>query len=203
MPRSSLSQPSPTTRERSPEEVDQLCRLWARHAISLAHKFNSDPETESDALLGLWKAARSWDPSKSGFKTYLAYRVSGEIKDGFRDRDHLSRNARKKDDGTDERLHRPLSFEELQAAMPNWEVADPAPDVFVELAQEAELARRVEALFAYASMALDWRSYEVLHLYYREGLRLHQIGKHLGVTESRVCQIINRAERILKEQLNG
>lgn len=201
-PPSSASLPSPRTGDQPPTEED-LCRDWAQYVRGIARKYSADPATESDALLGLVLAARSWDPSKSNFRTYLNHRIPGAIIDGFRDRDHLSRSLRKKlkdADGTDARLRYPASLNHLQEEI-GFDAPDTAQDVFQEIREEALLSRRVEALFAYASMALDWRHYQALHLYYREGIPLWQIGEQLGVTESRVSQMMKKSEDTLKRQL--
>ncbi|RMG16463.1 MAG: FliA/WhiG family RNA polymerase sigma factor [Planctomycetota bacterium] len=65
----------------------------------------------------------------------------------------------------------------------------------------ASLSERQEAL-AEALAALPPREREVLGLYYMEGLLLREIGKLLGVSESRVCQLHTRALYMLRQQLS-
>src|SRR5262249_12412304 len=61
----------------------------------------------------------------------------------------------------------------------------------------AELRRRLAERIA----GLPGREQTVLSLYYREGLSLKEIGKLLGVTESRACQIHGSAVRSLRASL--
>ena len=61
--------------------------------------------------------------------------------------------------------------------------------------------REVKTLLASAVQGVRDREQEVLRLYYYENLTLSQIGKILGVTESRVSQIHSGAVRKLRESL--
>lgn len=128
------------------------------------------------------------------------HRIPGAILDGKRNRDHLSRHTRKKlgADDCDVRLRPPVSLEEL--CEEGYDPTDRAGDGWLqELREEAETLKRVEALFTYAAMALPPREYEVLRLYYREGLKLWEIGEGLGVTESRCSQLLKRAQDTLRQ----
>lgn len=72
--------------------------------------------------------------------------------------------------------------------------ADDGPDRIVELEDlRRGLARAIEEL--------PERERDVVALYYHEGLTLAEIGKVLGVTESRVCQIHGKAVAQLRRQL--
>lgn len=71
-------------------------------------------------------------------------------------------------------------------------------------APEASLsfeARETRALLATAIQGVRDREQEVLRLYYFENLTLAQIGRILGVTESRVSQIHSGAVKKLRESL--
>jgi RNA polymerase sigma factor for flagellar operon FliA len=64
--------------------------------------------------------------------------------------------------------------------------------------ETVEKKELVEAL-ARALATLPPRSQQILSLYYREECTLREIGAILGVTESRVSQIVSEATRTLKK----
>lgn len=72
---------------------------------------------------------------------------------------------------------------------------------------ERVVAQEDASLLAAAVECLDERDRLVLALYYQEGLTLKEIGRVLGVTESRVCQLhgkaINKLRSMLKEMSAG
>ena len=78
----------------------------------------------------------------------------------------------------------------------NWEagtLADMIPDEHAS-APEAELERQAERdILAKAIDALPETEHTVVSLYYYEGLTLKEIGRVLGVTESRACQVHGKA----------
>lgn len=62
----------------------------------------SDEADENDlfsfGLTGLWDAGKKFDPSQGiKFETYAVQRIRGEILDGIRQNDHVSRTLRKKE----------------------------------------------------------------------------------------------------------
>jgi RNA polymerase sigma factor FliA len=59
------------------------------------------------------------------------------------------------------------------------------------------------ALVADAILALSPRLQQILALYYQEECTLREIGKILGVTESRVCQLHTEAMRQLRRRVAG
>jgi RNA polymerase sigma factor for flagellar operon FliA len=72
--------------------------------------------------------------------------------------------------------------------------ASEAPDAAISKEQEVALMRE-------AILELGQQERTVLTLYYFEELKLHQIAKILGVTESRVSQICAKAIKRLREKL--
>ncbi|WP_324717740.1 RNA polymerase sigma factor WhiG [Carboxydochorda subterranea] len=74
------------------------------------------------------------------------------------------------------------------------DAASPSP------AEEAE-ERDLERMLAQAIDRLPERERLVIALYYKEGLTLKEIGRVLGVTESRVCQIHTKAIVRLRSHL--
>lgn len=77
--------------------------------------------------------------------------------------------------------------------------ADPTmPDPF-----RVAAAREVRDLLARAVETLPDRLKLVASLYYREGMKLSEIGARLGVTEARACQLRGEAVRQLRDVLQG
>ncbi len=64
-------------------------------------------------------------------------------------------------------------------------------------------AREVRDLLTRAMDCLPDRLNLVASLYYREGLKLSEIGARLGVTEARACQLRGEAVRRLREIMNS
>jgi RNA polymerase sigma factor for flagellar operon FliA len=63
-------------------------------------------------------------------------------------------------------------------------------------------ARETSRLLALSFAQLPERDHQVLWSYYVENLTLAEIGRRLGVTESRVCQLRGRAIARLREKFN-
>lgn len=81
---------------------------------------------------------------------------------------------------------------------PAMNLPDEREDISERMAQEGEEERLVAAM-----KQLSEREQQVLSFYYYEGLSLKEIGKVLGVTESRVSQIHGRALSALRAMLQA
>jgi RNA polymerase sigma factor for flagellar operon FliA len=64
-------------------------------------------------------------------------------------------------------------------------------------------SQETRALLLGAIAELTERDRRVIHLYYVEGLTLAEVGEHVGVSESRVCQIHSKAMLALRTKLSG
>lgn len=85
------------------------------------------------------------------------------------------------------------------AAMEPYDMVD---STSAEPADQA--ARREELVLVEAAItALPERERQVMVLYFSEGLYLREIGELLGVTESRICQILACAERKVRVKLDA
>ena len=175
---------------------------------------------ESAGVLGLVEAANNFDPERGNqFSTFAFLRVRGAILDELRrncplpqqmlERVALVRKAHKElpppvtvpalaaatglsDDEVADclaaiRMTRMVSLEG-RAEMVGTRLDDRAerPDV---LAERAELGR----LLADALAALPERERLIVTLYYKEDLRLKEIGQVLKLSESRVSRLLNAA----------
>jgi RNA polymerase sigma factor FliA len=80
-------------------------------------------------------------------------------------------------------------------------LADSLPDAGAEDPMSAMETRETRRLLAEAVGELAERDRTVVGLYYVENLTLAEIGRVLGVTESRVCRLHTRAVRRLRTRL--
>lgn len=62
-------------------------------------------------------------------------------------------------------------------------------------------SRETRALLLGAIAELPERERRVIHLYYVEGLTLAEVGEHVGVSESRICQIHSKTMLALRTKL--
>jgi RNA polymerase sigma factor for flagellar operon FliA len=188
----------------------ELTREHVQYAERIAWK-HSTPENFEDicgyAMIGLVQAAERFDPSHgSDFLAYASSRIRGAAVDGARELDRLSRRDRHREGELGDLLRRRVSaLLELDAPIPAedgeiesaYEVI-PNPDVPDPL-EEAIATDRQEAIAAALTRAIDSGALTVLQAmavtfrYYDDGMTQREIGEVLGVTESRVCQLLGGA----------
>jgi len=174
-------------------------------------------------MLGLIDAADRFDPSRGiPFEAYSRRRIQGAILDALRAEDHLTRRERRtgrEADRAEERMRtrvkRELTAEETDRARRGVPRTLPHSQTFVpvEDADDGTLDTSLDA-FACLSRAEDVgrlrdavvtlpeRERQILALYYEEELTYREIGSILGVTESRICQILRGVQRKLKDRLS-
>jgi RNA polymerase sigma factor for flagellar operon FliA len=175
-------------------------------------------------VIGLMEAIDRYDETRGvKFELYAINRIKGSIRDALRKEDTLTRRQREKfrrvneaineldiEDITDEKVANKLgvdvdAYHELLEEI-NPIVVTSVEELLEEKGQEipdkGELVEEniiekeeIDAL-ANSISKLDERERYILSLYYYEGLTLKQIGKVLGITESRVSQL--HAQIILK-----
>ncbi len=143
-------------------------------------------------LVGLVQAARRYRGDRgASFGAYAARRVRGQILDALRERDPLTRSARR-------------AFREAQRASEEGGTAAPAAKPYQEISLDrigdvAEVHRapehRDERWPMVASALRDLAPLErrVLVLSYGRGLTLREIGGEVGLSESGVCRLRARA----------
>jgi len=185
---------------------------------------------QSAATLGLVEAANKYDPARGvEFKAYAYTRVRGAALDELRrncplpqemvQRVVLVRNAYRE-------LRPPVSVERLaeltglaydevvdclaairMTRMVSWEDSCQSHIVRLDDAHERPHSAMERAeqkqLLAEAIERLPERERRVVTLYYLEDLRLKEIGKVLGLSESRVSRLLNSAVFQLGERLRA
>jgi RNA polymerase sigma factor FliA len=180
----------------------------------------------SDGVLGLMDAIERFEPARGlSFQTFAVPRIRGSIIDGMRSMDFVPRSVRDKlrlihraQVTLEERLGRAPEDTELarEVGIPVQQLRDLSRqansnhanlddfDLADELASAAD--HHVEQGDVNASLMrvvdqLVERDQVIIALYYFEGLTLAEIGRVLGVTESRVSQVHRRATNTLRDKL--
>jgi len=179
---------------------------------------------------GLVRAVDAYDPSRNDrFEPYAESRIRGAILDELRAADVLTRHGRSRMAKVsrtiaqlEHSLKRAPTEEEIAKAL-DLPLAE-YQQLAMELARGPAIGRLGEhdpddvasaaldpsALFAEAELrghlvkaiqSLPERSQQVLALYYQHDCTQAEIGKVLGVTESRVCQILGEATARLRAKL--
>lgn len=182
----------------------------------------------SDGVIGLMDAIERFDPGRGlTFQTFAVPRIRGSIIDGMRAMDFVPRSVRDKlraiqqaQVALENRLGRIPDDDEVAGAtglgvqqvrdlvkqasgshanLDDFDLADElssATDAVVEQGDvNASLMKVVDEL--------SQRDQVVIALYYYEGLTLAEIGRVLGVTESRVSQVHSRATSLLRAKLTA
>lgn len=150
-------------------------------------------------ILGLVQAARRYEPETGAtFGAYAARRVRGQVLDALRERDPLTRTARKAfrlAREQDPELPAPIVEISLDAYLDTGR--DPTgTDATAGAAVSCRAARdrRWEGV-AMALRSLSKVERSVLVLSYVRGLTLREIGARVGLSESGVCRLRARALR--------
>jgi RNA polymerase sigma factor for flagellar operon FliA len=177
-------------------------------------------------MLGLMDAVDRFEEHREiPFEAYARTRIQGAILDALRAEDHLSRRDRRKgreadraEDRLRSRLKREPDIDEIDKARGGVPRTLPHGMAFVSIddADDSLLADRgpCDAFAALATSEthgqlraavaqLDERDRVILSLYYEQELTYREIGGILGVTESRICQLLRAAHGKLRGELSG
>ena len=151
-------------------------------------------------VLGLVQAAQRYRDDRGPFVAYAARRVKGQVLDALRERDPLTRSAR--------RAFR--AARELDVELPNpvTEISldkcldagyEPQPSVEVRAGERGPRDERWPVV-ARELRSLPPVERNVLVLSYGRGLTLKEIGRQVGLSESGVCRVRSRAIAKMKRR---
>lgn len=197
IPQSRTDQPTPepTQYELEIEQWESL--VWYvvnRLKPRLPHSV-SEEELFSAGMVGLLKAARSYDASRGAeFKTYAYHRIRGAMLDELRTLDFLPRSMR-------DRMKEEGRQAPAVVGLPTDEDGSESLEVESAIAGAIENEELAEALQE-AIRSLPEKMRLVMHFYYNEGCRMREIGARLSLTESRVSQIHSAAVARLRRDLH-
>ena len=145
-------------------------------------------------VLGLVQAAQRYrDDTGAPFGAYAARRVRGQVLDALRDRDPLTRSAR--------RAYRAAREQDADLPPPVVEVSlDRCIEVGLEPPQPTAIVRDRCRSDQWQRVARQLRALaplerKVLVLSFARGLTLKEIGAQIGLSESGVCRLRARALR--------
>lgn len=207
------------------EHLPLVRQVLRRMLRGLPERVDRD-NLESAGLLGLVEAAQQFDPAQgTAFPVFATLRIRGAMLDELRRNCPLPQAvvrqwrvlraayARLNGPATPETLAEATGFsvEEVEACLEAvrmtraeaWhdELADELPqrsDDGIPAWEQAEQLRVVAGLIE----RLPTQMRIAMTLYYRDGLRLKEIGEVLQLSESRVSRILSRAELQLREHLD-
>jgi len=177
-------------------------------------------------LIGLMDAVDRFEEDRAiPFEAYASSRIQGAILDALRAENHLSRTDRRRGREADKaeeqlraKLRREPSVEELRKVRKGVPQTLPHGLAFIafdEESAEAGVGSDNEGEDAFQRVAagetsvalkaavefLEERDRLILSLYYEQELTYREIGAILGVTESRICQLLRQAHGKLREML--
>lgn len=173
------------------EHVDEIekAALTAYRMYVRSHKVPRHDQDDilADARLGACQAASRWSPDRGkSMHSWAVTRAHGEIVDGARRMLHGTRTYPRYDHSLDEMVesgkHSPFLLANQQ---------DPI-EVIEDVLAASQIATKVLAM-------LPEKLRYVMHKKYFEGMDLVQIGKELGVTGSRACQMHTQAVKMIRE----
>lgn len=151
-------------------------------------------DAEGFGMIGLCHAAKKFDPSrKVRFGTFAALRIRGAIRDGLREIDHLTRNHRaaiKRGEAADVRLG--------SLAFVVGRNDDGAATTLGDLVGRNDPAPRDPGFWRAATKGLVPLERDALLFYFRDGLTMGSVGARLGLSESRISQVLSEAIRRLR-----
>jgi RNA polymerase sigma factor FliA len=184
--------PEPNTVETRIVAHLQFARAVASRSIDPRCRGADREDLIAWGLVGLVQAAHRYRGDRgASFGAYAARRVRGQILDALRERDPLTRSARR-------------AFRAAQRASEDGVEAAPATPPYVEVSLDRigdvpevprAAGRRDERWPRVASALRDLTPLErrVLVLSYGRGLTLREIGGEIGLSESGVCRLRARA----------
>jgi RNA polymerase sigma factor FliA len=180
-----------------PDYLEELMPRIRRQAKKIMSNFtHGSHDVEDLAQVGAMAALRARPRWREGggatWQNYAIYRTRGAMIDELRKLDHVPRLERTRAKGEGRELPVVLyagMWDRRAASVVSLDRSDGRDD-----GPASDLWERVKAL-------LPRRWYEVLRLYYGEGITLTEIGRIFRRTESWACQLVGKARRELRRRM--
>ncbi len=163
----------------TPEQLFAQHSEWAKAAMNHRAKKRGWPKQLSDgidqaALVGLWDAAQKYDLSLGqSFRGYAYARICGQVSDFLREQGWICPRSGRRPEEIDH------SFRNKH-------------DCAIETFEQNEFCR------ALIESIQNTRIRTCLNLYYIEGMKMHTIASAMGLSESRICQLVKAGIEQLK-----
>lgn len=148
------------------------------------------------AAIRLLRARSTFDASKSSWKSYALLRARGAMLDELREVDHVPRLERARARLAGVELPQVLSIQTGPVDQVSRDPGDRGAADPLAHASDVDLWREAQAI-------LGPRSGRVLFEYFRRDRTLRDIGRDLGLSESRACQLLQKAIAKLRIRWKG
>ncbi len=190
-------------RQRSIDTRNALAEAYLPHARRIALAvWQKLPATVGEpeelfglATEGLLTAIERYDPAQPAtFETFSTYRIHGAIQDGLRKLDHVPRSARLREKTHDTPVKRLCSLQAL--AGDDGDIGDLAWLSYAD-------SERADEFWTEACRGLSKTERLIVLLYYRCELTMKEVGKSLGLCESRICQLHARILAKIRDSAVG
>lgn len=168
------------------ENIDLAYRMAKslHKKLRLPH-YEDIEELTSDALLGLTYATKKYNPQLSSFRKYAAIKIRGAIIDGLRERDHLTRKERKALNPP--KLHS-MTIEDVRLRTCQ-----------LPAREEIQLPQKTvsKLIIRKTTRGIDKRLKTIIEKYFLHNITMKEIGMSMGVTETRICQLMKETLKSL------
>jgi len=149
-------------------------------------------ELLSPAYLGLVDASRKYKPDRGvPFSGYAGLRISGAIQDYLRARQWVNPRSR---------MENIPSIQSLDMRQPNGDYIPTDEHDQVSAASQLDDARRqldTEEFFTIVVRCLSEKQRTIIRMYYIDGKYFNDIAEYLGISQSRVCQLHQKACKLI------
>jgi RNA polymerase sigma factor for flagellar operon FliA len=211
----------PEVRDAIVAEYFDMCMAMVKRKIKRLSTVVDRAGIESAALLGLLQAIDGFKPEKGFlFKTYAVHRIRGAMIDACRDQDHMPRLGRQRvtkqklaESRLAAELGRKPTYDEVlhEADLTTDDVLhDKKHNVSLQTLRgriEAEKKRAHDPASSFLqsdafrdfTRGIDIEGQTILYLYFYREATMSLIGKALGLSESRVSQIMANLLRRYRE----
>jgi len=191
------------------EQYQSLAKNLAAKLFRKCGKWDLD-HIESAAQVGLLRAIRSHKPEHGKLTSWIHHCCHSEMLDAIRNADHLSRISRKKENARDkaiayltQQLHKTPTEEDLEAVGVKTRQSPILGTLTKDHQPRAQASRCTleEAdTFRDATKGLSLLEQNIVYLRFYHDATLKNIGIILGLSESRISQIMSDVLKKLRQQ---